>query len=206
MPIDLAEEKANRFRFLNLLYEKSGASEHRIIVMSDLGLELGLDRQATHRITDYLAGENLLKHKTAGGICITHQGIIEIEEAKSDPDRPTRHFPAVVNVIQVAGDVVGSQIQQATQASQQVQVNQHLQHALFEFLTELEQKVSELSLEGERQRDLLADMETIKAQLKASAPKRPIIREALSSIRRILEAAGAALLAKKAIELLAAFI
>lgn len=207
LSIDLAKERADRFRFLRLLYEKSGANECRDASMWDLGRELGLDHEATDRITGYLRGENLLKHVGMGGeIGITHQGIVEMEEALLRPDRPTQHFPPVVNIIQVAGNVVGSQIQQATQASQQVQVDQKIQRVASEFLSELEKEIDQLKLNETEIRDLRADMETIKAQLKASRPKHQIISVALSSIRRILEGVGATLLAKKAAELLAAFV
>jgi hypothetical protein len=100
------------------------------------------------------------------------------------------------------GNIIDSQIQQATQASQQVQINQDLRRGLSEFLSELEKKIIELRLDEAKQRDLGADLETIKAQLNAAEPKRSIIKEALSSIRKILEAVGADLLAAKATELL----
>jgi hypothetical protein len=171
--------------------------------MWDLGSELGLEQEETHRITDYLRGENLLEYHGIGGeIGITHYGIVEMEQALSDPNKSTQHFPASVNIVQVMGNVIGSQIQQATQASQQVQISQDFQCGLSEFLSELEKKIIELRLDEAKQHDLSADLETIKAQLKASEPKRSIIKEALSSIRKILEGVGAALLAARAAELL----
>jgi hypothetical protein len=171
--------------------------------MWNLGQQLGLDREATMRITEYLRGENLLRHQGLGGtIGITHYGIIEIEQALSTPNQATQHFPAYVNIVQVMGDVVDSQIQQAGQAKTQIQVNEELQNVLSKFMIELDREISELKLETDEQRNLIANIETIKAQLKGSEPKHSIIKEALSSIKRVLEGVGAALLAAKAAELL----
>ena len=193
----------NRFRFLKLLYEKTGADEHNWMSMWDIGQQLGFDKDETSRVTQYLAGEQLVKHWAIGGtIGITHWGIIEMESALTNPNQPTTYFPPAVNIIQVHGDVVGSQIQQATQASQQLMVNADIQRALSEFLSELEDRFSALQLDSSNQRDLKADIETIKAQLKASEPKRSILKEALSSIRSILEGVGATLMAAEAVKLL----
>lgn len=171
--------------------------------MWNLGTELGFDRETTQRITQYLRGEHLLDPKAIGGLIgLTHFGIKEMEQALSNPNKPTAHFPAVVNVIQITGDVVGSQIQQATEGSQQIQITQDTQRALAEFLSSLEKGLTEIKAEANTLRDLKADIETIKAQLSAAQPKRSIVREALSSIRSILEGAGAALLAAEAAKIL----
>ena len=171
--------------------------------MWDLGKELGFDGETTQRITQYLNGEHLLKHWAIGGtIGITHWGVKEMEQALSNPNTPTTHFPAVVNVIQITGDVVGSQIQQATEESQQIQIAQDTQRALTEFLSSLEKDLTEIKAEANTLRNLKADIDTIKAQLGAAQPKRSIVREALSSIRSILESAGASLLAAEAAKIL----
>lgn len=175
--------------------------------MWDIGKELGLDEAETNRIVQYLNGEYLVVPRALGGtIGISHRGVVEIEDALSNPERATTYFPPVVNIIQVQGDVVSSQIQQATLASQQVQINPDVQHRLFEFLSELEKKMTELKLDESCLRDLKADMETVKAQLKASKPKSSIIKDALSSIQRVLETAGATVLAAEIAKLLTSLV
>jgi len=171
--------------------------------MWELGTALGLDQETTSRVADYLKGEYLLEFQTTGGgIGITHNGIVEMELAISNPKTPTTHFPAVVNIVQVTGNVIDSQIQQAAEGSQQIHVTQDLQRALSDLLSELDKSMSELKIEEEKQGILSADLDTIRAQLRSSEPKRSIIREALSSMRTILEGAGAVLLAGKVAELL----
>jgi hypothetical protein len=200
---NIEREKADRFRFVRLLYEKSGGDELRSFDMWELGTELGLDKEATKRITHYLHGERLVEYRGIGGsIGLTHHGIKEMEQALSQPDRATTHFPAAVNVIHIVGDVVGSQIQQGTQKSQQVQINKDTQREIAEFLAKLEKTLPEIKVETDTLRNLEADIQTVKAQLGAVQPKRSIVREALSSIRSVLVNAGATLLAAEATKLL----
>jgi hypothetical protein len=203
LSIDIQKEKANRLRFVKLLYEKTGGDEYKWVNMRDLGKELGFDGESIQRITQYLNGEHLLTFQALGGVIgITHWGVKEMEQALSNPNQPTMHFPAAVNILHIAGDVVGSQIQQGTEASQQIQITQDTQLALTEFLSSLEKDLTEIKAEANTLRDLKADIQTIKAQLGAAQPKRSIVREALSSIRSILEAAGATLLAAEAAKIL----
>jgi hypothetical protein len=173
--------------------------------MWDLGAELGLDREATSRITQYLNGEHLLTYQAVGGtIGITHWGIKEMEQAISNPRVGTQHFPPLVNIIQVAGNIVGSQIQQGTQASQQFQISQGTQQALSEFLAKVTESLAGIEAKEDALKDLKADVQSIRAQISAAHPKRTIIVEALSSIRTILEGAGAIVLAAEAAKLLVA--
>ena len=60
-----------------------------------------------------------------------------------------------------------------------------------EFLTELANKIGDLDLSGDLQEELGSEMATIDAQANSPRPKLRIVREGLSSIRRILEAASA---------------
>jgi hypothetical protein len=171
--------------------------------MWDLGTELSLDRETTSRITQYLNGEHLLTYQAVGGtIGITHWGIKEMEQAISHPKVGTQHFPPLVNIIQVAGNIVGSQIQQGTQASQQFQISQDTRRALSEFLAKLTESLEDIKAREDALQDLKADVQSISAQISAAHPKRSIIVEALSSIKTILEGAGAILLAAEATKLL----
>jgi len=57
MSSELERTRVNRFRFLRLLYEKTGGNKSRICNMWDLGSELGLDRREIDRVAQYLDGE-----------------------------------------------------------------------------------------------------------------------------------------------------
>jgi hypothetical protein len=92
-------------------------------------------------------------------------------------------------------EVSHSQVQQDTQHSQQTSIPQTLNvHEAIELVRMLRGRLGELNLDSPGQAELRAELKTIEAQAQSSKPKQSIIREALVSVRNILEgAAGSAL-------------
>jgi hypothetical protein len=87
--------------------------------MWDIGTELGLSRDETDNVVDYLVGEGLATHRAIGGaIAMTHGGVLEVERALTKPEAATKYFPPVINIMNIRS-MVGSQIQQGTHASSQ---------------------------------------------------------------------------------------
>jgi len=161
------------------------------------GEELGFDRDLTANIGYYLKGERLIEFQALGGIIgISHWGVREVEESLSNPDRPTYHFPPV-NIISI-GQMIGSQIQQASpEATQVIAIGENRFEELKEVIQSLKESIDQLSLEAQQKSDLQAEIQTIEAQLSASKPKATIITECLGSIRRILEGAAGSIFASK---------
>jgi hypothetical protein len=190
---DIQEMRKKRFVFLRKCYEVSEGSTLQIFEMWKVGEELGFDRKLTGVVTEYLDGEDLIKYTTlGGGISITHRGIVEIEQALGDPDEPTDHFPPL-NVIYV-GQMIDSQIQQASPAAAQVTFREGKDEELRALVESLSNSIEEFGLDDQEKSDLQAEILTIEAQTSKSKPNRTIIAESLRSIRTILEqAAGAAL-------------
>lgn len=185
---DIEEIRSKRFQFLLTCYELSGGSELVIFNMDKVGKELGFEPTLTHVITEYLVGERLIKYAALGGaISITHWGIVEVEQALSNPDEPTDHFPAL-NLIYV-GQMIDSQIQQASPAAIQVFIREDRYEQLQEAVNALKESIDQLSLVQQDVCDLKADVQTIEAQMSRSAPNRTIITECVQSIVRILEQA-----------------
>ena len=126
---------------------------------------------------------------------ITHAGVLEVEAALSEPQKPTEHFPAVYNILHV-GTMSGSAIQQGTQhSSQAVSFQQNQVDEVREFLNSLKRDFPQLGLAPEQNADVEADIATVEAQLRSTRPKGTIIKESLHSIRNILEGATGSLLA-----------
>jgi len=101
------EKRTQRFQFLNLVYEKTHGNEYEWVNMWDIGKELGWDRHTTDVVSQYLVGEGLIKFWALGGVLgITHDGVREIEHARSNPQEATTYFPAVINIM--SGDFRGS--------------------------------------------------------------------------------------------------
>ena len=112
----LTKKKTDRFRYLNLLYKRTGGQRLKFLDMWDLGGELGIGRNDTHVLVDYLVGETLAEHRGIGGIIgITHYGIVEVERALTEPETPTKYFPPVINVLNIHS-VVGLRFNKAPTA------------------------------------------------------------------------------------------
>jgi hypothetical protein len=115
------EKRRQRLQFLHELYRLTKGSESVIVDMRNVGATYNFDDDTTISITQYLEGEGLLKFVALGGIIgITHRGIVEVEEAITNEDKPTEHFPPArsVNIIQIH-QMSNSQIQQNSSYSSQ---------------------------------------------------------------------------------------
>jgi len=163
--------------------------------MYDLAEEVGINRDETYSIADYLSGEGLIKIEThQGGISITHEGMVQMESMISEPDKPIGSFLSL-NIIHV-DSMSQSQIQQSTIESTQIyNYSEGQLRSLSEFLQELRDRdrISELELDEDKTAELEAEISTLQAQSRSPSPKHRIIGEAIASIRAILEnAAGSA--------------
>lgn len=187
------ELREARFRFLKALYDAAGGSLWKWPDMNELGASLEFDPELTGRVTDYLAGEGLVQYRALGGIIsLTHEGIRQVEDAMSHPDRPTRYFPAV-NLIHI-GSMVNSTLMNASPgATQTVQVDNPADKGLLAVLAEIKQSIDRLGLTAEERNDLKGDVATVEAQLGTSKPKRSVVSACLSSIKGLLEKGGEAL-------------
>ncbi len=185
--MSLQEKKATRFRFLNALYEETDGNEACLVDMWELGERLGLDQRQTDSAVEYLKGEYLLSIETMGGhVAITHAGVLEIEEAMSDPTQPTEHFPAAatINVITI-GTMSGGTVQQAGSHSTQTVTTNGVAD-IRSFLEALKANVGQLGLSEQDTLDIHVEVETVEAQLKHSSPKKKIVDECLRSIQAVL--------------------
>lgn len=184
----LTKKKTDRFRYLNLLYERTGGQRLKFIDMWDLGGELGIGRDDTHALVDYLVGEHLAEHRGIGGIIgITHYGIVEVERALTEPEAPTKYFPPVINVLNIHS-VVGSQIQQGTHGSMQTQtVTTNDTEAIRTLVNAFRERLSELPFSQAERSEAEAELQTLEAQLRSSKPKNAIVQESLKTLRNLLE-------------------
>lgn len=199
---DLNEKKANRFRFLNHVYEATGGDETPSVNMWEVGNELGFAEDETQRIVDYLVGEGLIDYRAMGGeIELKHYGIVQVEKALSNPEEATEYFPPI-NIIQV-GQMFQSQIQQGSVGGQQIlTLNTSETAEIRAFLAELKDATHSMNLSPENQNDVAGEIATIEGQMQISKPKRSIIKESLKSLRAILEQVGASVLAAKILSIL----
>jgi hypothetical protein len=101
------------------------------------------------------------------------------------------------------GNVGTSQVQQGTVDSSQAISTQIDLGGVKSFVTELRSHLSELKLTSEPERQMLAEIASIEAQLSAPQPRRGVIAECFSSVRNILEGCAGSLIASGLLEQLA---
>lgn len=189
--MDIEEKKRKRFQFLRKLYELTDGDESWCLDPSEISKEIGFDEELIDQIVQYLEGEGLIKAvDLAGGIVISHLGVREIEEALSNPDKPTNHFPPV-NIISI-GKMINSQIQQASpKATQIITIGENKYGELKEIIQSLKASIDSLDLDSLKKSDLQAEIRTIEAQMSSSKPNAGIISWCLGTIKRILEGVAA---------------
>src|SRR6267154_1098308 len=162
----LEEKRANRFRFLNAVYELTDGQRQSMVSMWEIGDGLNLSRDEVANTVQYLVGESLVEHIAMGGeIGITHYGIVQVEEALSEPERPTHYFPPVVNIMHVHS-MVNSQVQQGSHgSSQSQQINQNDLSAIRDLIAGLADAVGTSGLTTAAQAELEAEIATLQAQI-----------------------------------------
>jgi hypothetical protein len=196
---DISEVQKKRFDFLNTLYDESKANRFVYYKKREIGAEIGVDADEAEIIVDYLRGEGLVD-TTKEDVAISHYGIKEVEAARTNPKEPTDHFPA--NVI-VVGQMIDSQISQASPGAIQYILNVDDRRVIEEIVTLLKENLDGLHLSSEQESDLLADVGTIEEQMKSSKPKWTIIKESIASITEKLQTVAAvSTIAQSALQLL----
>ena len=112
-----------------------------------------------------------------------------ISKSEPQPLTQTQYNTAIFQ-----GSVGQAQVQQATLYS-----SQHIEsvdvHKLAKLVESLKNDIARINVSPDIQNELAAETATLEAQVKSPKPKQVIIRESLSTIRRILEGAGGAVAA-----------
>lgn len=199
--MDLEQKKAARYKLLHRLYQLSDGDENDIEPAFDIGKEHGWTKEETYKIVQYLDGEGLLKEWTLNaGIGITHEGVVQIEKALSDPTSATQYFPPAANIILI-GQAINSPIQQASPGSTQTtSVITNDVAMIKDFTSALVAVIDQLGLSDAMNTDLRAEINTTDSQLNSSKPKKSIIKTSLTSILDILRSAAANVTASMFIE------
>lgn len=182
---EVEKKRKQRFEFMNALYEASGGDEHAMV--SGLEAGLGLNQAETQLTIQYLSGEGLLKRITLDGhVSITHLGVVEVESALQNPEKPTSHFPPVQNIIHIQ-TMTNSVIQQgATNSPQTVHLEAKDSQVVKDFLDAIAPRLSSLPLTEEERREAQSEIETTRAQINSPRPKSEIIRSSLNALMSII--------------------
>lgn len=184
----LERKRQRRLEYMQALYDETGGSTNVAVDMWELGDQLGWSREDTDHTVEYLGEEGLLETVAMGGtICITHQGVVEVEASISRPNDATEHFPAR-NVINV-GTMIASQIQQdsagATQTTQVIAADSAQE--LLEVIRQLRSEVlPELELGKDDAETLKTELEVAELYLRSNRPRRAAVRQSIEQVSVLL--------------------
>ncbi|GAA4718964.1 hypothetical protein [Phytohabitans rumicis] len=201
--MDINAKRKLRTAFMNWLFETTGGSQ------DELGRPAGFkvpDGWAGEPPTEadirdvvrYLEGEYLIKaHWTMGGlpsVQLTHEGIREMEQAHSAPTERTEHFVPLVNITNIQGSVIGSQLQQGSPGSSQTghfEINQR--ESAEAFVAAARKLLVHEAMDQDTRSEAEADLAMMSHELEKPAPRWPILKTIGATVRDSLaKAAGTA--------------
>ena len=197
-----------RFEFLMAVYDATGGSKSSAVSIWKIGESLGLSRDDTGNITDYLTDEGLIVVKDVGTfVGMTHQGIKEVEAAKNEPQKATEHFSTQI-INNFHAPVTNAAFQQGNQNStQNVNMMSQAVPELEDWLDQMESVLSTLdSVGAEAKRGISNNIAAVRAELEDPDPDPGIIKKSLERVRSFGWAVAEHATAAKLLEALPAMI
>jgi hypothetical protein len=201
--MDITAKRALRTAFMTWLFNESGGSELGLAQASHFGVPLGWEGDLPGQadvadVVKYLEGEYLLRaHWTMGGlpsVQLTHAGIREVEEALASPSQQTEHFVPLVNITNIHGSVIGSQLQQGSPGASQAgtfEINQR--EGAEAFVAAAQKILDNEEIDPKVRGQVNADLSVMSNELASPSPRWPILQTFGTSVRDyLLKAVGAA--------------
>ncbi len=184
---DVDVMRGRRRRLLDELYETTAGDANALVPMADLAAALGLTLAEAAAVGQYLEAEGWLRVAAPDGrVAITHAGVRHVEAQLSG--RPPDERPPAPSMVVVVEHADQAVIGPGATGSQGVPIPVD---RLAEFVGDLRRRQATLELGLEEWRDLKEQVATLEAQLAARRPRPGVVREALATARRILEAGAA---------------
>jgi len=193
------EIKLKSYGYLSQLYATSGAHVlNPINGLQRLGSELGLEIDETNEVLNYLDKEGLgIIYLNEDKISITDKGISAIEEAELNPTMPTRYFPPIIEDVGVGTAGRFSAFEKGSKRALDETISSVKYNELTKSVGTIMESIDKLHLEPELKSKLRAESITIKVQISLPRPDIVVIRDCVSSIRKILETATDNLLVRR---------
>jgi hypothetical protein len=148
--------------FFRALFIKTGGNPDKQVSMHDIGNEAGLDKSATKNISEDLMSLGWIDIRTlSGGIGLTADGILEAQSRFTDiPGNGTAEM--TLGKHPVVGGKNGA--------------------VITDILTDLKPRIGKLGMAYDDLTELIADIQSLEAQMRSSRPKTAIIRECFRSM------------------------
>ena len=160
----------SHLRFFRLLFIKTSGNIRVQVSMHEIGNEAGLDKSASKTVAEDLMSLGLIDIRTlSGGIGLTEEGVLEAQNRFAD----------------IAGGGTGIKMGNHPVVSEKVGA------AITDILNDLKPRIGEFEMAYDDLAELLADIQTLEAQMCSSKPKTAIVRECLRSMQPLLTRANA---------------
>ena len=149
-------------RFFRALFVKTGGDTQKQVSMQDIGNESGLDKSASKNIAEELMSLELIDIRTlSGGIGLTEEGVNAAQRWFADISGISTAAMTLGN-LPVVGEKNGA--------------------IILEILTGLKHRIGKLGMEFDDLTEVLADIQSLDAQMRSSRPKTAIVRECFRSM------------------------
>jgi hypothetical protein len=192
-PIPLEMKKARRAPFMKQLYEITDGSATKFATVADCAADIDVSQQQADELRNYLVDEGLIKDHTAEGgwsapISITHQGVVEVEQALEQPEQPTDHFPPAAYVVNIVNSTVtASPIAQASPSpTQTITYTGQQRQDLDEALRQIRELLDQDEFDEDDTACIRADLATIDVQLASSHPNWAAVQAVLNTLVAVL--------------------
>src|SRR5437763_913075 len=100
----LEKKKAQRYLYLQRLYDLTNGDSFADVSMQHMRESLGWDQETFNQVETYLENEELITHQAFGMVSISHRGVKQIESALSHPGEASTYFPPI-NILVIQADV-----------------------------------------------------------------------------------------------------
>lgn len=185
----VTKRKADRLKCLDFVFEATGGQQGSTVSFRDIQAHLDLSEGDTYAICDFLVGQYLLTTMGIGNYNITSHGVDFYERAIAEPDYPVTSDFVEANVVFIAGDVSGGQIQIGTRDSIQaesVYLGPEETKHLVVLVEELTKRFDEIPFDSAESRaEAEADLTTLTAQAKSPRPKAGVVAGAVGVVRLV---------------------
>jgi hypothetical protein len=152
--------------FFRSLVIKTGGDTQKQVSMHEIGNEAGLEKSASKNIAEELMSLGLIDIRTlSGGIGLTAEGILEAQNWFADITEASSSGTTLGNH-PVVGEKNGA--------------------VIADILTGLKPRIGNLGLAFDELTELLADIQSLEAQMRSSRPKTAIVRECFRSMLPVL--------------------
>jgi hypothetical protein len=152
--------------FFRSLFIKTGADTRKQVSMHEIGNEAGLDKSASKNVAEELMSLGLIDIRTlSGGIGLTEEGVLEAQSWFAD-----------ISGISSAGTTLGNH----------PVVGEKNSAVIMDILVCLKPRIGKLGMAFDDLTELLADVQSLEAQMRSSRPKSAIVRECFRSMLPVL--------------------